>query len=71
MDRDTLAGNWKQFERRRAGALGDLTDDDFDCIAGQREQFVGRVQERYGQTREAAEREVDDFVTNLREPVYR
>jgi uncharacterized protein YjbJ (UPF0337 family) len=38
-----------------------------DRIAGQREQFIGRVQERYGQTREVAERDVDDFVTDLRE----
>jgi uncharacterized protein YjbJ (UPF0337 family) len=40
---------------------GDLTDDDIDRIAGQREQLVGRVQERYGCAKEEAERQVDDW----------
>jgi uncharacterized protein YjbJ (UPF0337 family) len=71
MNWDMLQGNWKQFKGQVQEHWGDLTDDDFDRIAGQREQFIGRVQERYGTTREAAEREVDEFVTGLREPVLR
>jgi uncharacterized protein YjbJ (UPF0337 family) len=50
---------------------GDLTDDDFDKMAGQREQFIGPVQERHRETRDIAEREVDDFVAALKEPAYR
>jgi uncharacterized protein YjbJ (UPF0337 family) len=43
---------------------GDLTDDDVDRIAGKRDQLIGKIQEKYGKTREAVEREVDDFERN-------
>ena len=40
---------------------GELTDDDLDRIDGRREELVGKVQERYGMAREAAEKEVSEF----------
>jgi uncharacterized protein YjbJ (UPF0337 family) len=39
--------------------------------ASKREQFIGRVQERYGETRDVAEREVDEFVAGLEDPAFR
>ena len=36
-----------------------LTDDDLDVVAGSRDKLVGRIQERYGIAKEAAEKEVD------------
>ena len=71
MNWDQIEGNWKQLKGAVREHWGDLTDDDLDQIAGRREQFVGRIQARYGTERAQAEREVDDFVTNLREPSYR
>jgi uncharacterized protein YjbJ (UPF0337 family) len=40
---------------------GKLTDDDLAEFDGRREKLVGKVQERYGKSREAVEKEVDDF----------
>jgi len=40
---------------------GKLTDSDFDVIAGKRDQFLGKLQERYGYTREQAERDLSDW----------
>jgi uncharacterized protein YjbJ (UPF0337 family) len=37
----------------------------FDKVEGKREELVGRVQERYGITREEAERQVKDWKTGL------
>jgi uncharacterized protein YjbJ (UPF0337 family) len=71
MNWDQIEGNWKQLKGAVREHWGDLTDDDLDQIAGRREQFVGRIQARYGTERAQAEREVDDFVTTLREPSYR
>ena len=68
MDWDQLSGKWKQFTGSVRERWGALTDDDLDRIAGQRDQFIGRVQERYGIAREEAEREVDEFVADLKEP---
>ncbi|TGQ43231.1 MULTISPECIES: CsbD family protein [unclassified Mesorhizobium] len=44
---------------------GDLTDDDLDRIEGNRDQFVGRIQERYGIAKEEAQRQLDDWSRRL------
>lgn len=59
MNRDTLAGNWKQFRGRIQEQWGKLTNDDLDEIDGRREQLVGRLQELYGLEREDIEREIE------------
>ena len=38
-----------------------LTDDDFDVIAGKRDQFLGKLQERQGLARDAAETQLSDW----------
>jgi len=40
---------------------GKLTDDDLDVIAGKKDELVGKIQERYGITREEAKKEVDSY----------
>ena len=37
-----------------------LTSDDLDVIAGRRNQLIGKLQEKYGLAREAAEREAEN-----------
>ncbi len=59
MNHDTFEGKWKQFRGRVREWWGDLTDDDLDRVQGQREQFLGLLQERYGYTRDQAETELD------------
>jgi uncharacterized protein YjbJ (UPF0337 family) len=70
MNWDELQGNWTQFKGAVREKWGELTDDDLDRIAGNREQLVGRLQERYGIMREEAERNADDFVRDLRNDPY-
>jgi uncharacterized protein YjbJ (UPF0337 family) len=65
---DTFEGNWNQVKGAVREKWGDLTDDDLDRIAGNRDQFIGRLQERYGIMRDQAEREADDFVRDLNNP---
>jgi hypothetical protein len=36
-------------------------DDELDLMDGKRDDFLGRLQERYGITREDAERQVEEF----------
>ncbi|MFW6089821.1 MAG: CsbD family protein [Gemmatimonadota bacterium] len=61
MNWDTIEGNWKQFRGKVQQKWGELTDDDLDVIDGKRTELIGRIQERYGKTREAAEREVREW----------
>ena|ERR1700690_392737 len=44
---------------------GRLTDDDLDVIAGQRDVLAGKIQERYGVTREAAQKEIETGIISL------
>lgn len=62
MNWDTISGNWKQMKGAFREKWGELTDDDFEQIAGKRDQLVGKIQERYGLARDAAERDVEDFL---------
>ena len=59
MNADVLKGKWKQMRGQVQKWWGDLTDDDLDRIEGERDKLIGRLQERYGYTRENAEAEVD------------
>ena len=58
---DTLKGNWKQFKGKMIEQWGKLTNDDFDVIDGKREQFLGKLQERQGIARDAAEKQLKEW----------
>jgi uncharacterized protein YjbJ (UPF0337 family) len=62
MNWDQIEGKWKQASGKIREKWGKLTDDDLTVINGRRDQLVGRIQERYGLAKEAAEKQVDEFV---------
>lgn len=64
---DQLEGQWKQFRGSVRETWGMLTDDDFERVQGNREQLVGRIQERYGIAKEEASKQVDEWVLGMRE----
>ena len=61
MNKDTVEGNWKQFKGKVKEQWGKLTDDDFDVIAGKRDQLLGRIQQRHGLAKDEAEKQVKDW----------
>lgn len=65
MNWDTVKGDWKEFKGKVREKWGQLTDDDIEVIAGKRDQLMGRLQQRYGYTKEEAERELGDFERGL------
>lgn len=50
-----------QFKGAVKEKWGKLTDDDLDVISGKRDQLIGKIQERYGLAREAAEQQLQAF----------
>jgi uncharacterized protein YjbJ (UPF0337 family) len=62
MNWDQIEGKWKQASGKVREKWGKLTDDDLTVINGRRDQLVGKIQERYGLAKEAAEKQVDEFV---------
>jgi uncharacterized protein YjbJ (UPF0337 family) len=62
MNWDRIEGNWKQVTGKAKVQWGKLTSDDFDIIAGRREQLAGKIQERYGIAKDDAEKQVSEWV---------
>lgn len=62
-------GTWKQFKGRLKEAWGALTDDDLDRSEGQREQLIGQIQERTGESREAIRRKVDQIANEVKHKI--
>ncbi len=65
MNWDRVEGQWKQMKGKVKTKWGKLTDDDLDVIAGQKDQLVGRIQERYGIQKDEAQRQVEDWNKTL------
>ena len=61
MNSDQMEGKWKQMKGSLKSRWGKLTDDDLTVIEGQKDQLVGRVQERYGIARDEAQKQVDEW----------
>ena len=58
MNRDQIAGNWKQVKGVVREKWGKLTEDDVDVIAGKRDILLGKIQEKHGIAREEADKEL-------------
>ena len=56
-----------QFKGSVKEKWGKLTDDDLTMIEGQRENLTGRLKERYGLEKEAAEKEIDAWMQGLQQ----
>jgi len=56
MNWDQVAGNWKQLKGTVREKWGKLTDDEVEVVAGKRDQLIGEVQDRYGVTKDEAEK---------------
>ena len=65
MNSETLKGKWNELKGSVQEQWGKLTNDDLDQAEGNRDQLIGRIQQRYGMARDEAEREVDKFLDNL------
>lgn len=65
MNWDQIEGHWKQLKGRARAKWGELTDDELDRANGRKNELAGLVQEKYGKSREAAEREVDSWSRDL------
>ena len=61
MNSDILKGKWKQVKGSVQKQWGKLTDDEVDQVEGDASKLAGLIQERYGKTREAAEKEVEEW----------
>lgn len=71
MNQDTIQGQWKQLVGKAKTTWGKLTDDELLKIEGNAQRLTGLVQERYGATRDEAEKQVKKFFQGVNEAVER
>jgi len=62
MNKDILEGKWDKLKGQAKQKLSKLTDDDMKMIEGKAEELQGRLQERYGYTKEKAQKEIESFL---------
>jgi uncharacterized protein YjbJ (UPF0337 family) len=62
MNDDVFKGKWMQLKGQIKEKWGQITDDELDEVGGQRDQLVGKIQERYGLAKDAANRELDALI---------
>jgi uncharacterized protein YjbJ (UPF0337 family) len=67
MNWDRVEGNWKQFAGQARQKWGKLTDNDWQVVAGKKDELAGRIQERYGVAKDEANREIDNWARALKE----
>jgi uncharacterized protein YjbJ (UPF0337 family) len=65
MNKDIFEGAWKQLAGQLKQTWGKLTDDDMKQIEGNRDKLIGKLQERYGWSKEQATKEVDEHKKQL------
>jgi uncharacterized protein YjbJ (UPF0337 family) len=63
MNWDQIEGNWKEFKGKAQAQWGKLTDDELDRVDGRRTELIGLLQQKYGQTREEVERDIDAWLS--------
>jgi uncharacterized protein YjbJ (UPF0337 family) len=61
---DQIAGDWKQFEGKVQKQWGKLTNNDLQEAKGDQKILAGKIQERYGITKEEADRQVKDWLNS-------
>ena len=61
MDKLTLKGNWNELKGKMKQANAELTDDDLQYEEGKDDEFLGRMQQKLGKTKD----EVVDWIRSL------
>jgi uncharacterized protein YjbJ (UPF0337 family) len=68
MNWDQIEGQWKQVGAQIKSKWAKLTDDDVQSLGAKKDELVGKIQERYGILKDAAEHQVDEWMRELSPP---
>jgi uncharacterized protein YjbJ (UPF0337 family) len=64
MNSTELESKWQRIKGEIRSQWGQLTDDDLERIAGNKDKLIGVVQERYGYVWDEARQMVDRYLDN-------
>ncbi len=61
MNWDIVEGKWSQQDGSVKEKWGDLTDDELTEVDGKKDKLAGKLQEKYGWSKQEAENQIDEF----------
>src|SRR5688572_10864926 len=59
MDSNRIEGSWAELKGKAKQQWGNLTDNELTQIGGQKDELIGRLQARYGYSKDKAKQEVE------------
>lgn len=62
MNEDIFKGKWKQIKGDVKAKWGKLTDSELDLADGDSDKFIGKIQEKYGHTKEEIRSQINKFL---------
>ena len=61
MNKNEIEGRWLQLKGKIKEEWNDLTDDEFEEAEGEAMQMIGKIQAKYGISKEAAEKRIHEL----------
>ena len=61
MEKNQAEAQVDKFNARLKRQWGDLTDDDVAKAEGNRDELIAKIQEKYGESKEAIARKLNEF----------
>ncbi len=58
---DKFKGNWNELKGKIKQKYADLTDDDLLYAEGKEEEWLGKLQQKLGKTKEEFEKDFEDM----------
>lgn len=58
---DKLKGNFNELKGKLKQKYADLTDDDLLYAEGKEDEWIGRLQQKLGKTKEEIQKEINDL----------
>ncbi len=65
MNNEIFSGKWNQLKGEMKKKWGGFTDDEIDKLDGEKDIVIGKIQEKYGKTKEQAESEFNSWYSGL------
>ena len=65
MDSNRIEGSWSELKGKAKQQWGNLTDNELTQIGGKRDELIGRLQARYGYSKDKAQQEVESWLESL------
>lgn len=65
VDSNRIEGSWAELKGKAKQQWGNLTDNELTQIGGKKDELIGRIQARYGYSKDKAQQEVERWLESM------